>query len=86
LYKPKGELTKIEALGLSTLLNSSIFEIYFRTFNGNTNVSASELRIMTFPPYDQILNIGKLVSDLKEINMTEIDKIIEDVLGIKFAY
>jgi adenine-specific DNA-methyltransferase len=58
IYRPKGHLDRNEILGLSALLNSSLFDTYFRTFNGNINVSATELREMPMPPLEEIKNIG----------------------------
>jgi len=58
IYRPKGQLDRSEILGLSALLNSNLFDTYFRTFNGNINVSATELREMPFPPLDEIKAIG----------------------------
>ena len=36
----------MEVMGIAALLNSDLFDNYFRTFNGNVNVSATELREM----------------------------------------
>ena len=58
IYRPKGYLERSEILGLSALLNSNLFDTYFRTFNGNINVSATELREMPFPPLEDIKQIG----------------------------
>lgn len=59
LYRPAGEMSAAEAFGLSALLNSRLFDAYFRTFNGNTNVSATELRAMPMPPLATIRYIGE---------------------------
>ncbi|MFZ6023533.1 MAG: Eco57I restriction-modification methylase domain-containing protein [Bacteroidota bacterium] len=58
IYRPKGHLDRNEILGLSALLNSNLFDTYFRTFNGNINVSATELREMPLPPLNEIKKIG----------------------------
>ena len=47
-----------EVVGLCALLNSSLFDTYFRIFNGNVNVSATELREMSLPPLETIQEIG----------------------------
>lgn len=61
LYKINGELTKEECFGLAVLLNSSLMDKYFRTFNGNTQVSATELRDMPLPPIEKIKELGKQI-------------------------
>lgn len=58
IYRPNGRLKRDEVIGLAALLNSDLFDTYFRTFNGNINVSATELRIMPLPPIETIREIG----------------------------
>jgi adenine-specific DNA-methyltransferase len=54
-------LERNEIVGLCALLNSSLFDYYFRIFNGNVNVSATELRDISLPPLDVIKEIGNNV-------------------------
>lgn len=61
IYRPKGRLKRDEVIGLAALLNSDLFDAYFRTFNGNTNVSATELRMMPLPPIETIREIGRKI-------------------------
>ena len=49
------------ANGLSVLLNSTFLDRYFRISNGNTQVSATELRAMPLPPERDIRSIGAAV-------------------------
>ena len=46
------------AYGLSALLNSTFLDRYFRISNGNTQVSATELRTMPLPAERDIRSIG----------------------------
>ena len=46
------------ACGLSALLNSTFLDRYFRISNGNTQVSATELRAMPLPAERDIRSIG----------------------------
>ncbi len=81
IYRHGGELKRAEVLGIAGLLNSKLFDIYFRTFNGNINVSATELRVMPFPSLSQIESIGHLL-DKTHINKTIIDSIVESIFKI----
>jgi len=58
IYRPKAELERNEVFGLAAILNSKLFDNYFRIFNGNVNVSATELREMPLPPLELIKQIG----------------------------
>jgi adenine-specific DNA-methyltransferase len=45
-----GDLDPKMAAALAAMLNSSLFDAYFRLSNGNTQVSATELRALPLPP------------------------------------
>jgi adenine-specific DNA-methyltransferase len=75
VHRPGGTLTVDEAWGLATLYNSSWLDTYFRVVNGNTQVSATELRAMPLPPLKLIVEIGrKARSSLDRIE--EIDSLV----------
>ena len=88
IYRPKGHLDRNEILGLSALLNSKLFDTYFRTFNGNINVSATELREMPFPPIEDIRQIGNQLILLNDFTQLRVDEIINNLYGTEhiFAY
>ncbi len=48
-----------EAFGIPALLSSSIYDRYYRILNGSTQVNATEVNAMPFPPEDVIARIGK---------------------------
>ena len=52
------ELDEELAYGISALLNSTFLDRYFRISNGNTQVSATELRAMPLPAEQDIRSIG----------------------------
>lgn len=82
IYKANNDFERSEVLGLAMLLNSKLFDIYFRTFNGNINVSATELRNMPMPSLEVIKKIGKSFN-LKKINDPNyINSIIEKTFKI----
>jgi adenine-specific DNA-methyltransferase len=76
------ELSTIEAYGLATVLNSSFMDKYFRCISGNTQVNATEIRVMKFPDRDQVKEIGDRAHKLKLFDTAKIDVIVNSVLGI----
>lgn len=61
IYRPKGHLDRNEVVGLCALLNSTLFDSFFRIFNGNVNVSATELREIPLPTLETIKEIGNSI-------------------------
>jgi adenine-specific DNA-methyltransferase len=78
IYRPKGHLSRTEIMGLAALLNSKLFDAYFRTFNGNVNVSATELRAMPLPPLETIKEIGMKIILRNNFSMENVSKVIDD--------
>lgn len=84
IYKFLGELNEIEILGICGFLNSELFDIYFRSFNGNTNVSVTELQQIPFPNISIIKKLGELIKakSLKKITQKFIDSKINSLLNL----
>ena len=78
IYRPKGHLIRTEVMGIAALLNSNLFDTYFRTFNGNVNVSATELRAMPLPPLETIKEIGKKLILLNNFSMENVSRVVDD--------
>ena len=66
VHRPGGTLSEDEAWGLAALYNSRLLDIWFRTFNGNTQVSATELRAMPLPAHETIVLLGQQVKRLAD--------------------
>lgn len=64
------------ARGLAIYLNSSLVDTFFRLFNGNTQVNATDLRNLKYPSLEQLFLLG---SEIGEIFPTqrEIDELVE---------
>lgn len=80
IYKPQGDLSVEEAVGLAALLNSDLLDTYFRTSNGNTQVSATELKDMPLPPAQTIKDIGRIILK-NNIQNGEIDQLVKSSLA-----
>jgi adenine-specific DNA-methyltransferase len=67
IYRVGGNLSEEEAWGLAVLYNSSFYNEYFRTLNGSTQVSATEIRTIALPPLSIICEIGKRAMEFTNI-------------------
>ena len=64
------------AKGLAAFLNSSVVDVYFRQFNGHTQVNATDLRSLNYPTRAELEHLGERLSDLG-IAQEELDGIVE---------
>ena len=83
IYRPEGHLRRDEVMGLTALLDSEMFDAYFRTFNGNINVSATELRMMPLPPIDTIREIGRKIILRNNYSIDYINELILEYFNIQ---
>lgn len=81
IYRKNGHLDRNEVVGLCALLNSELFDTYFQIFNGNVNVSATELREMRFPPLNKIKEIGNKIILSNDYSMDNVDSIVNNLIG-----
>jgi adenine-specific DNA-methyltransferase len=86
IYRPKGRLERNEVAGLCALLNSSLFDAYFRIFNGNVNVSATELREMPMPPMETIREIGDAILLSNHFSAEQSNRIVREYLEYAKAH
>jgi adenine-specific DNA-methyltransferase len=82
VYHCTRELTKIEVYGIAAVLNSILLDRYFRTFSGNTQVNATEIRTMKFPDLNAIAAIGSRISRKHSIEATDSEQIVLETLGV----
>lgn len=80
------KLTATESYGLASVFNSTFMDRYFRCLSGNTQVNATEIRVMKFPSRAQVQEIGKQIQDLSKFEANLNDLIVNSVLGVKCAY
>jgi len=80
----QGEIIdKDEAYGLSAIFNSQFMDNYFRCISGNTQVNATEIRIMRFPTRNQVKQIGMKLKNMKNYDVHNVDLVVNKILGIK---
>lgn len=83
IYRKKGHLERSEIAGLCALLNSEIFDTYFQIFNGNVNVSATELREMRFPPLLILKEIGNEIILSNDYSMENVNQIVNSFFELE---
>lgn len=83
IYRSKGHLRRDEVMGLTALLDSEMFDAYFRTFNGNINVSATELRMMPLPAIETIREIGRKIILRNNYSIDFINDLVLDYFKIQ---
>lgn len=76
IYRKNGHLERSEVAGLCALLNSELFDTYFQIFNGNVNVSATELRGMKIPTLAEIKEIGNKIILTNDYSMENVNKTV----------
>ena len=64
IYHGERELTDDEVYGIAALFNSQFVDRYFRTISGNTQVNATEIRTLRFPPLETVEAIGRQVREM----------------------
>jgi adenine-specific DNA-methyltransferase len=83
IYRKDGHLDRDEIVGLCALLNSDFFNAYFQIFNGNVNVSATELRQMRFPPLNNIKEIGNKIILSNDYSMNNVNNLLNELFELE---
>ena len=77
------ELSEVEANGLALLLNSTVIDRYFRCISGNTQVNATEVRLLKMPSRADIRKIGEHYHEGEAISQQQVDEIVNKQLKYK---
>lgn len=77
IHSNKKGINEILAIGINGYISSTIFDTYFRTFNGHTQVNATDIRQMLFPNKNILMKIGKYIKEHTPADQESLDRIIE---------
>ena len=72
-HSQKSGIPKQLAYGLAVFLNSSVVDQYFRSFNGHTQVNATDLKQMHYPNRDFLMQLGQWAIQQKTLTQEAID-------------
>ena len=72
-------LTMNLAKGLAAFLNSTVVDVYFRQFNGHTQVNATDLRNLNFPTKAALDRLGRRIT-APRMSQAELDALVEEEL------
>ena len=76
------QLTQDEVFGIAALFNSVLLDRYFRCISGNTQVNATEIRIMPFPELDVVRRIGARAKKASKMSSSELEECVLHELSI----
>ncbi|MBS1800533.1 MAG: Eco57I restriction-modification methylase domain-containing protein [Acidobacteria bacterium] len=70
------------AKGLTAFLNSTLVDMYFRQFNGHTQVNATDLRSFRYPTAHQLRALGNRIGDVFPNQQTIDDYVQQEIFGL----
>ncbi|MCR5322570.1 MAG: N-6 DNA methylase [Lachnospiraceae bacterium] len=65
--------------GVFALLNSTLFDIYYRILDGSTQVNSTEINNIPVPPVSMIKRIGEQILVTEDLSTDNCDRIISEV-------
>ena len=74
-----GEMDSKTTYGIYALLNSTLFDMYYRILNGSTQVNSTEINNIPVPPAEVIKEIGEQVLLSDDLSTDNCDRIIMEV-------
>lgn len=75
----KKEMSLPLTYGIYALLNSTLFDMFYRILNGSTQVNSTEINNIPVPPIEDIEEIGKQLLEADNLSTETCDKILKGV-------
>jgi hypothetical protein len=75
----KAGLDEDLARGLTCFLNSSFVDDVFRSFNGHTQVNATDLRALKYPRREALINLGQWIKENTMLAEEIIDQKVKEI-------
>ncbi|MBO6107957.1 MAG: Eco57I restriction-modification methylase domain-containing protein [Eubacterium sp.] len=73
------EMDDLTTYGVYALLNSTLFDMYYRILNGSTQVNSTEINNIPVPPANMIKRIGERVLVTSDLSTDNCDRILTEV-------
>jgi tRNA1(Val) A37 N6-methylase TrmN6 len=73
-HRRRGPLPEYLARGLAVYLNSTAVDKYFRSFNGHTQVNATDLKTMKYPDCQKLSALGEWSVQVRDVTQEIIDE------------
>ena len=74
------ELSECVVYGLYVLFNSTLYDSYYRTLNGSTQVNSTEINSMPVPPMNTIEAMGKELIRVRYMSEATCDSILRSYI------
>lgn len=78
-YDPHRPLSMAIARGLAAFLNSTAVDVYFRQFNGHTQVNATDLRAIRYPRREVLGEIGRSLPETP-LDQAGLDEVVTQAI------
>lgn len=73
------EMDSYTTYGIYALLNSTLFDMYYRLLNGSTQVNSTEINNIPVPPVYMIKKIGEKIITSMDLSTDNCDKVLEEI-------
>ena len=85
IHRKDGFISDNVILGLTAFYNSVIFDLYFRTVCGSTQINATDLNNISIPDIELIRELGSQLANCEKINRETSENIINSVIGVELT-
>jgi adenine-specific DNA-methyltransferase len=75
------EMSEELVYGLYIILNSSLYDMYYRILNGSTQVNSTEMNAIPVPTRHEIERLGRKMMETKDYTTEFCDKLLEGIVN-----